>query len=618
MKNSRFSSQLSSDSIDEDKEFQEKFEEEFDSNGDVVRVANLTFISGVLGKGAFGTVRLAKRKLPRPEREEKNPSSFFPPLPISSLPRLNPLRSPSKCVESKKSAENQQDSITKIRPERSRMDLQFSRSKSEPSGSAFFINQHPDLQSGANPKTPKVVGRLGLLVRNHSGESAKASFYIDKYASEDEDEQLVAVKIFRKSILKKMRTMERNKETRKVQVKTALMRVEREIAIMKKLCHPNLTMLYDVLDSPESDMLYMVLEYMPLGEILTYQDDGTFRRKEPKDGKEKIPGVVDGHFDEERSALFFVDILHGLAYLHDNRVIHRDLKPENILLDHRGIAKLSDFGVSHMFGNEEEPREDIPKPKPLFEHSSSGLTREDAEKALAMSRKSNVGLITKTEGTYCFWSPEMCEGGRAFSGYAQDMWAAGICLYILVTGMVRGVFAVFHVSVTSVFKILRCGVLIQLPFFSEIPLDLMEMIAEGEVPFGDLTVSEPLLDLLKLTLEKDPEKRAGVGDCLRHPFLEEARSTRIYQLSDEFRDSHKNIEVCEDDLRAVRIVNLHAYAVPQYCILFAHLASNLTFSGFPNCYKNSKCSYEKCVQACRIGRKTFSSIDSRIFEQYFP
>lgn len=63
---------------------------------------------------------------------------------------------------------------------------------------------------------------------------------------------------------------------------------------------------------------------MPLGEILTYQNDGTFRRKEPKKGEPTIEGLVDGHFDEFNAALYFVDILHGLAYLHEKHIVHRD------------------------------------------------------------------------------------------------------------------------------------------------------------------------------------------------------------------------------------------------------------------------------------------------------
>jgi len=33
----------------------------------------------------------------------------------------------------------------------------------------------------------------------------------------------------------------------------------------------------------------------------------------------------------------------------------------------------------------------------------------------------DMGLLT----------PEMCEGGKAFSRYAADLWAANVCLYIL-------------------------------------------------------------------------------------------------------------------------------------------------------------------------------------------
>ena len=262
-----------------------------------------------------------------------------------------------------------------------------------------------------------------------------------------------------------------------------------------------------------------VIEYMPLGEILTYQNDGTFRRREPRNGEEfSRDEIRNGHFSEYQSSLFFVDILHGLAYLHQHGIIHRDLKPENILLGSNGIAKLSDFGVSHIFDADM---------KELKRHPS-GLTRQDTEQALHMKRMGDTGLISKTEGTWAFWSPEMCEGGKAFSGYAADIWAAGVCLYIFVTG--------------------------RLPFYSESPTELMSIIKDGDVPYEGLDLSESLVDLLQLTLHKDPTERGGVGDCLRHSCLLEARDQRIRQLSVEFAKSKAtNTSVGENDIRAVRL-----------------------------------------------------------------
>lgn len=409
---------VSDDSIDETHEYEEKIVEEFDRHGDVIRVANLTFMEGNLGKGSYGTVRLARRRIELSEDEQQqqqeNEHATRQPFLSHTLSKLSSFRSPA--------AKTPQSTVHSARRRRSRTpnhNHRLGRSLSEPAGSGFFSG----IDNSSCPRTP------------------------GKYTQGDEDgddsEDLVAVKIFRKSILRKMRTMERNKETRKVQVKTALGKVEKEIAIMKKLSHPNVINLHDVIDSPESDMLYLVLEYMPLGEILTYQSDGdgTFRRKEPDDGNDAIPGISSGgFFNEETAALFFVDIIHGLGYLHANNIVHRDLKPENILLSVTAdglfpVAKLSDFGVAHMF------EDDVPSQQSLsdneFEDQSSNTSvttnndsaHQQLERALSMAKKSDSGLLTKTEGTWCFWSPEMCEGQRAFSGYAavRPFVVASVC-----------------------------------------------------------------------------------------------------------------------------------------------------------------------------------------------
>ena len=204
------------------------------------------------------------------------------------------------------------------------------------------------------------------------------------------------------------------------------------------------------------------------------------------------------------------------------------MKPENILVDFRGVAKISDFGVAHLFEDE------LPHDRASFTSmetlvgdgtrpSRKVLSRKQSDAAANMHSMSDMGHLTKTEGTWCFWSPEMCaENSLVFSGYACDIWAAGVCLHIFATG--------------------------KLPFYSDIPLRLFDMIADAKVDLDSAGLSDVLVDLLRKVLAKDPFVRASVGDCLSHPFCAKAREDRIRTLGEDAL-IHKEITVNEEDLQ---------------------------------------------------------------------
>ncbi|KAM8889218.1 cGMP-dependent protein kinase 1-like isoform 1-T1 [Synchiropus picturatus] len=57
-----------------------------------------------------------------------------------------------------------------------------------------------------------------------------------------------------------------------------------------------------------------------------------------------------GAFDESTSRFYSSCVLEAFSYLHSRGVLYRDLKPENLILDHRGYAKLVDFGFCKKVG----------------------------------------------------------------------------------------------------------------------------------------------------------------------------------------------------------------------------------------------------------------------------
>jgi ankyrin repeat protein len=98
----------------------------------------------------------------------------------------------------------------------------------------------------------------------------------------------------------------------------------REVEIMSRLRHPNITSFYGA--CLEEGHACLVMEYMENASLDNFLNS------------KSIP------VDKQLS--FALDIAKGLAYLHKKHVIHRDFKSANILVNAAGIPKLADFGLS--------------------------------------------------------------------------------------------------------------------------------------------------------------------------------------------------------------------------------------------------------------------------------
>ena len=139
------------------------------------------------------------------------------------------------------------------------------------------------------------------------------------------DGERFAMKIFNKSLLRRRRHWDCDAG----RYADGFEDVLREVALMKKLSHRNLVRLHEVIDHPEKDKLYLILDHVPGGPLMS-----AARTQTP--------------LAEEKARGYLRDVVQGLAYLHLHNIAHQDLKPENILLAADGHAMIADFGVARM------------------------------------------------------------------------------------------------------------------------------------------------------------------------------------------------------------------------------------------------------------------------------
>ena len=194
---------------------------------------------------------------------------------------------------------------------------------------------------------------------NIKGIIGKGTFSIVKLGEHKKTKEKVAIRIMQKN---------------KILSKDDLIRIEREIEILKRLNHPNVIKIHKIYDDEKK--FYIIMEFCENGELFN-------RIVEKK------------YLTEDEAALFYYQLINGLEYIHKNNIVHRDLKPENLLLSKNDLLKIIDFGLSNYTGN------DI--------------------------------LLGTPCGSPCYASPEMVSGKR-YNGYMIDVWSTGIILFAMVCG----------------------------------------------------------------------------------------------------------------------------------------------------------------------------------------
>ncbi|OAY77722.1 CBL-interacting protein kinase 19 [Ananas comosus] len=152
--------------------------------------------------------------------------------------------------------------------------------------------------------------------------------------------------------------------------------IKREIAILRRVRHPNVVRLFEVMATKTK--IYFVMEYVRGGELFAK--------------------VAKGRLREDTARRYFQQLVGAVGFCHARGVFHRDLKPENLLVDEHGDLKVSDFGLSAV----------------------SDQLRHD-------------GLLHTFCGTPAYVAPEVL-ARRGYDGARVDIWSCGVILFVLMAG----------------------------------------------------------------------------------------------------------------------------------------------------------------------------------------
>ncbi|RYO77399.1 hypothetical protein DL766_007910 [Monosporascus sp. MC13-8B] len=222
-----------------------------------------------------------------------------------------------------------------------------------------------------------------------------------------------------------------------------------EMAVLEVLDHPNVVSYHGI--EVHRDRVYIFMEFCSGGSLANLLEHGRIE-------------------DEQVIMVYALQLLEGLAYLHESGIAHRDIKPENILLDHNGVIKYVDFGAAKVIARQ---------------------GRTMVHGGITQTRPNN-----SMTGTPMYMSPEVIKGENPGRAGAVDVWSLGCVILEMATG--------------------------RRPWSN---LDnewaIMYNIAQGnppQLPSVD-QLSPQGIDFLSRCFNRDPKERASAVELLQHEWI---------------------------------------------------------------------------------------------------
>lgn len=260
--------------------------------------------------------------------------------------------------------------------------------------------------------------------------------------------------------------------------------------------HPNISGLRDMYE--DYDHYYLLMDLVSGGEMFDHL-------------------IEFGAYSEADAARLMQEVSSALAFLHGVGIVHADLKPENLLLCSTkrkdGTMKVIDFGCSVVKSDSVIGGQ--------FNDQNCTLNDVDAGSGSRLDTDDEDTQEIHT-GTTAYWPPERFVSSKHEPDQAADMWAVGIILFIMLTGVHP-----FDLSGVATDE--------------EIERHIKKNPSPPIIPELTSHLSPSAIDLIQKLFHADSKQRITAEQMLQHPWIGGEAKQEVMQESAKKLSTFKDL-----------------------------------------------------------------------------